>query len=261
MVEPVSTAGVALFGAGAWFASKLFGPSAEELGNQLKVFASARLTKILGRAEQVSSGKVSKALPPGFSYIFIQKASFSEDTEIITDMWAHLLVSASDGYSNRHLNFVDILSELGEREAVLLNEIAVPADGPWEATLTWTRRSHLRRKLAREFPAVCERGDPSEDELIAIARERMDRLFKANLMWSGRVTAVQYPYSDIDMKIVGNITTGLDVNSSYDILVRQRLLEPFSFDLSQSYSSPYIEGFFLTELGGEFVMACRGVDT
>jgi hypothetical protein len=157
------------------------------------------------------------------------------------------------------LNFADILSELGEKEAALLDEIAVPSE-PYGETSPWTRRSDLRRKLAKTFPAVCERGDPSEGELITIARERMDRLFAAELMWPGRITAVEYPYSDIDMEIVGRITSGRLVDSSYDILVRQRLLEPFSFDLSQSFSSPYIEGFFLTELGGEFVMACRGID-
>ena len=94
MVEPVSTS--LLIGAGAgWFANKVFGPSADALGQELKAYSSSRLGKIFKRAAERSKPEQVEALPPGFVVTFFQKASFSEDDESLTEMWANLLAQAA----------------------------------------------------------------------------------------------------------------------------------------------------------------------
>ena len=126
MVEPLST--TALVGAG-WFASKVLGPSADELGSQLRAFVNARLRSIFEKAERkVDRNKVS-ALSPGFLYNFAQKASFSDESPEITEMWASLLASASEGQNYHHSIFTDILTQIGFGEAKILQDLCQISTG------------------------------------------------------------------------------------------------------------------------------------
>lgn len=60
--------------------------------------------------------------PPKFLLPFIEKASL-EDDEYLQKEWAKLLVAASENYNPIHLQYKDILSQIGSEEARLLKEI------------------------------------------------------------------------------------------------------------------------------------------
>ncbi len=125
MSNEIVTATTILAGSGAagWTATKLLGPSADALGQHIKVFLGDRIRKIFVRISEKSYGTDLKELPAGFVTSAIQKASVSEDDIKLTEMWANLLIAASDGYQTRHMVFADILSQIGPDEAKLLDSI------------------------------------------------------------------------------------------------------------------------------------------
>ena len=245
-------------GMSAWLADKLPGPSAEAVGEQVRTFASARLTKIFSRTQELSGGEITAPLPPGFAYLAIQRASFSEDSDEITDMWAALLLDASSSYSHRHANYADILSQLGSREVNILNQLVPTRVGgypPWQSV---NFQSSLREDLRSKFTAVSGEDGQSHDDLVAETQRRFDELLQIELGWPGRITAVSYPYHYHQSNKGSVVTGGTNFLTEYDVLIRQRLIERFSFDLSQSFSSPYVEGILVTALGVAFVATCRG---
>lgn len=119
MVEPVTT-GV-LLGAG-WFANKLLGPSADALGEQLKIYASSRLEKIFKRTEDINSDSLVYPLPTVFAHLAIEQASISDDADNITEMWANLLANTGNGRTAPNLLFVEILSKLNSADVELLDK-------------------------------------------------------------------------------------------------------------------------------------------
>src|SRR6476661_9180221 len=110
-------------GAAGWLADKLLGPSAQALGEQFKAYAGERLRKIFQRASEKVELDGVQALPPGFAMNFVQKASYSDDDENLTDMWANLLSSAAVNFKNRHSAYVEILSQMTASDARVLDWI------------------------------------------------------------------------------------------------------------------------------------------
>jgi Abortive infection alpha len=259
VVDPIVTP-LVIAGAGTWFANKLLGPSADGLGDQLKMFASNRLEKIFKRTEELSGNAPLNPLQPGFAYLAISKASFSEDAGNITDMWANLLLAASKEQSSTYVNFAEILAQIGSQEAEILNSM-VPTghDFGSPVRVVVNLKSSIREMLNFKYRAVCPQEATSSESLQAEAREKLSALLNEDLGWPGGITTADYPYSNITNEQAGKITGGRQgVTISHDILIRQRLLEPFAFDLNQSFSSPYVEGVLVSVLGVEFVLTCRG---
>ena len=127
MADPswIST-GAALVGTGAWFADKIFGPSADALGTNLKVHLQSRLPQIFGRAEEIArlEGRQIEQVKPGLLTRMIIDASSSEEAPEITDWWAGLFVSAGSHQveTNVHAVFSDIMAMIGPKEADVLKE-------------------------------------------------------------------------------------------------------------------------------------------
>lgn len=247
MVEPVSTGLV--IGAG-WFANKLFGPSADALGEALKSYGTSRLEMIFKRAAEKADPKRVEALSPGFVVTFFQKASFSEDDESLTEMWANLLAQAATNFTNRHAAYVEILSELTAFDAMTIADL-VPEDTPYfpQISAPVNFKVELRLNLAKEMRNI---SDTQEE-----AQAEFERLMNVGFAWPGRVTAARLHYQDgeITRPISGGIP---DQFASFDNLSRLGLLE--KFDLSNSMT-PYetaIEGVLVTMLGIGFVQTCTG---
>lgn len=253
-MEIISTT-TTLVGASAWFAGRLFGPSADAVGEQLKAFATDRLRKIFDRAEELSPRDATEPLPAGFAVLALQKASFSEDAEIITDMWARLLLSASSDYNTMYNSYSDILSQLGAEDVCILNNL-VPKKFGNRTHLNL--RSSIRERLRYKFTAIEGEHDEDIEALIERATTQHTALLGTDVEWPGRVSFVEYPYHAHGNLKHGTVVGGMNINTRYDILIRQRLLETFSFDLNQSFSSPYVEGLLVTSLGLDFVAVCRG---
>ena len=259
MPAELVTAASILAGSGVstWVADKLLGPSFDALGEQFRAYAGDRLSKILQRFESKLEPEQLTQLPPGFALQYFQKASFSEDDETLTEMWANLLVSASRGYHSHHANFADILSRLGPEEVRLLNDL-VPRGETFAPCPPVNLKSSIREELAAEFKAIYYRSERTAEQMGKEAVDRSQLLYKKKLSWPGRITAVDYPYSCQDPHVYGKSSGGFNMDATYDVLAGQRLIDHFAFDLSQSFSSPYVEGVLVTSLGINFVQTCRG---
>ena len=252
MVEPVSTS--LLIGAGAgWFANKVFGPSADALGQELKAYSSSRLGKIFKRAAERSKPEQVEALPPGFVVTFFQKASFSEDDESLTEMWANLLAQAATEFTNRHAAYVTILSELTAFDAMILADL-VPDDTPFfpQMSAPVNLKVELRRNLAREIKNISDTREGAQAEF--------DRLMNFNFEWPARITAARLHYQiDGDRKNTSPLTGGRsDQFASFDNLCRLGLIERFDLNNSMTPYETAVEGILVTMLGIGFVQTCRG---
>ena len=237
-------------GAAGWFADKLLGPSAQALGEQIKIYATDRIRKIVGKAaEKVDQAKI-RPLPPGFAVIFFQRASFSEDEATLTDMWANLLASAGTSYSNRHAAYVEILSQLTGADALALSDF-VPLETIYHPQMT--RAVNLRLELLRSLAKSIKNVSETEEE----ARQELDRLFNYKFNWPGRVTSGRVYFKGIDHDRVITGGTG-DHLGSIDNLVRLGLIEKFDVSNSLSQYDVAVEGILVTMLGVGFIQTCRG---
>jgi hypothetical protein len=238
-------------GAGAWLADKLLGQSFAALGEQFQAFAGKRLKAIFAKAEELNSGNSLNPLPPGFALEYLQKASFSEDDEELTILWAGLLLQASENFNNRHPSFVNILSQLTVDDALVLEKI-VDEDFPPIKMVSFpvTLNSDTRRLVANGMKNVSDTDSEAEAEIT--------RLLQLDLKWPGHVTAARVYYQDGDKQ---HPITGGDLmrKSSFENLLRLGLLEKFEVSNSITPYSVAVEGYLATVLGISFVQTCRGV--
>lgn len=248
-MEPVSTGLVV-----GWFANKLLGPTADALGEQLKAYGSARLKKIFDRAAGKAKPEEVEALSPGFLITFVQKASFSEDDESLTEMWANLLAQAATGFSNRHAAYVEILSELTAFDAMTLASL-VPEETPFfpEMSAPVNLKLELRRNLAAEIRNISDTQDEAQAEF--------NRLMHLKLSWPGRITSARLHFKDEnDPKVTRPLSGGVpDQFAAFDNLCRLGLLEKFDLNNSMKPYETSIEGVLVTMLGVGFTQTCRGI--
>jgi hypothetical protein len=255
MVEIVTT-GAALVGASSWFLNKVLGPSAEELGARLRIYAAARLDKILYRAEQkaASEGLQINAVPPAFAIKFYQESSLSDDDDILTEMWANLLLEASSNFSYRHRLYVSILAQIGREEAKFLDSIV---SSKYYDDLSLYLRPFNATGLLREavFRDWCY---PSPDEGTALTTYQ--EIVGQSLPYPGAVLAAEWGFYDQQHVFKRFSAGGVRDQIAIDILTRQGLVEHFHFTKTTRTSIPsaMIEGVLATSLGVEFVLTCRG---
>mgnify|MGYP000863313680 CR=1 FL=1 len=248
MVEPLTT-GAALVGVGGWFANKLLGPSADALGDQLRVYAGMRLNKILGRAEEISEGNEPKALPPAFSMIALQRASLSEDEETVTEMWARLLLSASNEFENLHMIFVDVLSQMGAKEAQFLNSFR-----PQDPDIFYQNQVEGYRKYQSKIDMLY--GDVPDSrhtsEAISLSILNSDLDFIGSLF----SVVINYITTERIMMSTGVSRVGGKHMQMLDTLGRQRIVDFKFFKPANSPFPDRIEAVALTPLGNSFLHVC-----
>lgn len=248
--ELVSAAAIlAGSGAGTWVADKLLGPSFNALGEQIRAFAGDRLHKIFNRVAQKTGPEKLHELPPGFAFQFIHKASFSEDAEELTEMWANLLVDAGTDFKSKHSLFADILSQLGPDDARALDRL-VPSDYElnYPAIVPVNIRSSIRSSL--EYEARTDSLDQTAAEQVTTKLN----VFKP--YWPSRITNVSVPWKD-GTNPVQWYGGGSGVTVSEEILIRQQLVDRFHFDLQITMPPISVEGILVTGLGLEFLFVCR----
>jgi hypothetical protein len=268
VVEPVSTGALIIggaAGAGAWLADKVFGPSGDALGESLRVYLSGRFSKVFTRAADLADEPASlHELPPGFLVKFVQAASFSEDDELITDLWANLLISAAKKFTNRKVLYLDILEKLSADDAKILNSIVddqILLNGSNYSgmfvesirfTALWTAERLLREHEREHF-----------DRTIAEAFNDAMLVHKDSM--PVRILRTMVPYvpelpedAAENARLPSSSAVGLaDSTAPFDPLIRQRLLQEFAFDFIAGFQI-HVEGVMATSLGLEFVRNCRG---
>jgi Abortive infection alpha len=251
LVEPLTT-GAAIVGLG-WAGKKVLGPSFDELGEQLRIYLSGRMSKIFRRMDDIGISSTATPLPPGFTYLAIQKASFSEDEERITEMWARLLIDAATEYKPRHPLIADILGQLTSDEAIELDRI-VPAD--YIKKFSTVVPVNVKTSLRLQFENLLEPLPRTLEDTERV----LPSVMMAKPHWPSIVTNVHLPYLEDPDNKISWYGGGQGVSTSHDVLVRQGLLERFNFDLNSSMPPPTIEGLMITGLGLEFLSACRKTD-
>lgn len=108
----------------------LFGPGVRELGefiaDKIRYQRWKSAVKTLERAKEFAEpyGGLKKVPPLKFFVPFMENCSLEEEDEELVDMWAHLLVSASNDFESGHLLFMRILKEITGVEVRLIRKIA-----------------------------------------------------------------------------------------------------------------------------------------
>lgn len=255
-MEMITAASLIAFsgGSGAWLCDKLLGPSFDALGEQFRAYAGSRLAAIFERAEEDVDRSKVEALPPGFALQFIQKASFSEEDLTITQMWAGLLLNAAAGVSSRHSIFIDVLSQIGPKEARFLDDIfQYGANYP----LIDNPPADLRSAL---FEASKRSIDWANVKSKAAAELMVEYFLNFNFGWPVMVEFAEVYWSpDTSGSKTEWVRRRARSEDAFvvDALSRQRLIEYFDLDFSPGWASPRITGYFITPLGVEFVQSCR----
>lgn len=248
MVEPLAT-GAAIVGLG-WAGKKVLGPSFDELGEQLRVYFSGRLSKISEKIDEIGLRSDTKPLPAGFAYLAIQKASFSEDEELITTMWARLLIDAATEYKPRHVLIADILSQLTADDAKELDGV-VSVD--YLNNFSTGVQVNVRNNLREYFEKILKQPPHT----LVDTQRLVSQVMMAKPYWPSIISNVHVPYLEGSENELRWYRGMQGASTSHDVLMRQGLLERFSFDLNSSSPSPTVEGLMITGLGLEFLDACR----
>lgn len=263
MPEPIST-GALIVGAG-WAGKKVLGPSLDEFGGQLRIYAGERIKKIFEALEK-KKPDVTKLnpLPPAFTLKFVQSASLSDDDEILTGMWANLLINASSNYSNRKVLFVDILETLSVEDAKVLDSLIVPGRS-YEFFDNLGSIGDLIRLQARMLAEriLREAGLTHFDDGCAHKfNNELENLKFDN--WPIKIIGSRAPYDLTKIAVQENViypalsSMGIVGSlSNYDPLIRQRLLQTFQFDFVAGFEIE-VDGVMATSLGIDFLQNCRG---
>lgn len=239
-------------GAAGWLVDKLLGPSADALGEQIKVFATDNLQRIFSKASARQGQIVLQPLNPAFAYQFIQKASFSEDDDFIVESWANLLLQASIDFKPRLSLIADILSQLNAEDARRLNAM-VPSDYALE--LPAVVPVNIRTSLISEVESKVQAHPTTLDGVQRL----IQALNLEQLYWPSVITNAHLPYNDAESGRTTWYGGGQGVTTSHNVLIRQGLLERFDLDITLDSSGPNVEGLMITGLGLEFIAICRGV--
>ena len=249
MVEPIST-GAAIVAAGAWFANKLLGPSAEALGDQLKIYSNSRLSKIFAKAEQVSGFTTLNPLPPAFALDFVQKASLSEDDEQLTSLWANLVIDASANFSNRHMIFSSILSQMGGAEASYLSKLETR-----DPIKIFDLQRDGRRQFQLEVDAIYKHLPEDRDEAWSV----INAIRELPVAFSGSLISISLCFRAEDGRIqwTGASRAGDDHLEVIDALARQRLVEIVTYRPSRGHDWDRIDAAELTPLGNRLLLTCN----
>ena len=265
MPEPIST-GALIVGAG-WAGRKVLGPSLDEFGGQLRIYAGERIKKIFDAFEKKKPSPESlNPLPPAFSLKFIQSASMSDDDEILTDMWANLLINASSNYSSRKVLFVDILETMSVEDAKVLDDLIVPGlkydffDNLGSiGDLIRLRARMLAEGILRDAGLT-----HFDDNCAHRFNDELEKLKFDN--WPIKIIGSRAPYDVTKITTQDNVlyptlsSVGIVGRlANYDPLIRQRLLQTFQFDFIAGFEIE-IDGVMATSLGIDFISSCRGVE-
>jgi Abortive infection alpha len=263
MVEPIITTGAVLVGAGTWFADKIFGPSAEKLGQSLSVYASDRVRKIFSLASQKAEDEQQiNQLPPGYLFKLVQAASFSDESDDITEMWANLLIESSKCLERKHTTYVDIMEKLGHDEAEILNNLIGEYAPKFYSQKMYNTEPH--KNLQRGYYFDIADGILKE-KMVAHFDEEMasdfeEKVLKFKTVWPSLITFLDIPYAlpvnqqhDRD---VGKRTYTTE-SIKFDILIRQQLVEKFNVDFIAGFQME-AAGVMPTPLGLDFIKVCRG---
>ena len=103
------------------------GLKADEIAHKrdlLRLFREETLTAIAKRVHAKIGGQATiQPVPPKFLVPFLEKASLDDADSELVDLWANLLLSAAENYEPHYPFFINLISQLSGREAVLFQKL------------------------------------------------------------------------------------------------------------------------------------------
>ncbi|WP_299192175.1 hypothetical protein [uncultured Erythrobacter sp.] len=194
MAEPIITSGAVLVGTAAWFANRIFGPSADVVGDSLKAYLQSRVPAIFDVASKMAEQRNVEIAPikPGLLARLVMDASFSDDAEDITRWWANLFIDASQFGSNIHAVYSDMMALIGPDEAKALDEfVRAFENGKFPASISFSGADGAGIDLMRDDWLRKKLGQPP------FAKSRIEALERAmdvgDLPWPIRYTSWRIP--------------------------------------------------------------------
>lgn len=265
MSDDLLSPAIALIGTGTWFANKIFGPSADAMGENLRVYLQSRMPSIFGRAEEKARAlQVDlKPIPPGLAARMIMDASFSADHAEITDWWANLFVSAAHVGSNTHAVFSDMMAMIGPREAECLAaffDFFEPCRSP-----DWFNGAGRNLRGA---------ADLIRDEAIShwigempVTPESQGNVYinltSGKAGWPMRPKNWVLPYRNSvgeASRLAQTSPWFEQMRESIEILERTRVLRFARADVPVLGPSAWVETVEVTGIGADFYAACKGFE-
>ena len=244
-----------------WFGNRIFGPSVDALGENLKAHLQSRLPAIFGRAEQIAKAKNVEPQPikSGLLARMIVDAWFSEDTPEITDWWANLFVSASHQGDNRHAAFSDMMAMVGPKEASVLTELITPFEKDGFRLCSMLDHS-FNADLIRETRILDLLGDSSPFRIGQIDR-MVEQIHSGNAGWPFRLRAwklyVQRGWDNAGIEFQGD--DWFETNQMQcSILQKAGILDFGRVDVPVMGQPCWVDTVEVTRLGLEFFLECTG---
>lgn len=259
-------------GVAGWFADKVFGPSAERLGDNLLVYLESRMPTIFARAAKIAQdeGLDPQPIAPGLLTRLIVDASMSEDDEEITEWWANLILDASLAGSNRHAVLSDMMAIIGPKEAQFLDRfyqmIATSrpdANAPW-AFSRFVVEHHVSEFASTDigwmFPLNPENAERASE---AVRNFRGDMPARP-VAWGlpSKISARWDEGEPFDLVIRGERRAPWfeGHEGSFEILERAQILRTSRHEI-RGLKSPngWVQFVEFTQLGMAFYEACTGL--
>lgn len=265
MAAELITAGTVLVGAGTWFSGKIFDPTADAMGSNLKVYLQARMPTIFGVAEVKAQALNIDLQPikPGLLARMVVDASFSDEDSEVTDWWANLFLSASHSSSNKHAVFSDMMAVIGPTEAGALRDFVESFDFAREPR--WFNQT---QEMRSSIELVRDRAVEAWVGATPITDDRLQQVYSnmtsGQLPWPMRPISWSLPavHAGGGFGAINQLNPWYSKNrDSVEILERSRVLKFSRVIIPLMDFTAWVDTVELTGLGLEFYAACRGYDT
>lgn len=244
-----------------WFGGKVFGPSADALGENLRAYLATRVSTVFAKAGEIAQERQLEPGPirPGLLSRMIVDCSFSDDSDDITKWWANLFVDASLSSSNEHAVFSDMIALFGPAEAKCLREFV--ESFPHASEPSFGRAPAWMDVLESKFEAAVKAwlgaGEWADrhDEIVGNFRY-------GDPSWPMRPTEwLLYRRVESEEELVpayGHSQWYTQNLLAIDILKRAGVFASLDASMPVWGGNIWVRGLGLTTLGYEFYRACEG---
>lgn len=251
-----------------------FSPATEflgALGDSVRLGRIEMAAHITRRAKEIghANGLVLTTPPLKFLAPFYEKASLESDDERLIEMWANLLVTAGSSGADTEIGFVQILSNLSRREALLLSALF---DEKCYKNLDkniayWEIPENIDLK-SMKFRLGVLRGLSFRD---AVKKIRSEFDLPGVIVFSAIVKCEDddmlcYGFESGIWGIKSNFNPHEDVRGvdsvvlPIEMMLSKGLLKEFEFEISLAEGDGTISGYVASWLAWEFMCAVDGVN-
>jgi Abortive infection alpha len=218
----------------------------------------AALREIIFRARQRLSKDVAviKPVPMKFIVPFLEQASLEEPDSTLVDLWANLLVSASEDFNPHYTHFTSIISRLSGAQGQILKELTgTESSNTLQIAVDDMEDYYSSHAIEEHFSCELKKADVSDDDSLC---EFVQKFFYLAGLEVVHVSAENNNTKECFDIIIEysryEDTKGLDY-SILEAVGLARMVQTKFFDV-EKWSVRLIY-YYMTNLGLEFAKACK----